>query len=128
MGAVNVTPFGKEIRKLRIDANEVLMNMADRLGITAAYLSSIENGKRDIPEDFIEKIVREQSLSDKQKKTLALAKAETQNKVILQMPENIKENQELYETAVLFARDLSKLNPKQLQKVQEILSSVQEEE
>ena len=52
----DVTVFGKYLRKMRIDCSEILGKMAGRLGISAAYLSAIENGCREIPEGFIEKI------------------------------------------------------------------------
>ena len=44
-----VTQFGKVLRKIRIDHNEVLLNMAQRLEVTASFLSAVENGKRNIP-------------------------------------------------------------------------------
>ena len=45
-----VTAFGKILRKMRIDTSEVLGDMAKRLGVSAAYLSSIENNGREIPD------------------------------------------------------------------------------
>ena len=45
-----ITNFGKFLRKLRIDNNEFLKDMAARLGVTVAYLSAIEHGKRDVPD------------------------------------------------------------------------------
>ncbi|HAH61855.1 MAG TPA: transcriptional regulator, partial [Treponema sp.] len=44
-----LTEFGKFLKKMRIDKSETLAVMAGKLGISAAYLSSIENGTRDIP-------------------------------------------------------------------------------
>ena len=43
-----VTAFGKILRKMRIDCSEVLGVMAKRLKVSPAYLSSIENGGREI--------------------------------------------------------------------------------
>ncbi len=51
-----LTNLGKQTKKLRIDNEELLMDMANKLGISASYLSSIETGKRKAPKDFIEKI------------------------------------------------------------------------
>lgn len=124
MGAATITPFGKELRKLRIDADEILLNMADKLGITAAYLSSIENGKRDIPKDFIKKISSVYSLSKDQIKVLETAMIETQQKIVMTFPEECKENKDFIETALLFARDISKLSKDQLREIRKILASV----
>lgn len=36
------TNYGKVLRKIRVDRDELLKDMAGKLGITSAYLSSIE--------------------------------------------------------------------------------------
>lgn len=124
MGAITITPFGKELRKLRIDLDEVLMTMADKLEITAAYLSSIETGRREIPKDFITKIANIYSLSEDQIKKLKLASVETQNKVTLEIPAECEDYDYLLETAFLFANNFLKLNKSQLENMRKILLSV----
>lgn len=47
-----VTPFGKALRKIRIDHNERLADMAERLSVSGSYLSSIEIGKKPVPENW----------------------------------------------------------------------------
>ena len=44
-----LTGFGKELRKLRIMAGELIRDMADKLEVTASYLSAVETGKRQVP-------------------------------------------------------------------------------
>lgn len=39
---VTLTPYGKEVRKLRVDADAKLRHMAEYMGVSVAYLSSIE--------------------------------------------------------------------------------------
>lgn len=51
-----LTDFGKLLRKIRIDHGEIIKDMADKLGVTASYLSAIENGKRNIPENWVDEI------------------------------------------------------------------------
>lgn len=41
--------FGKISRKLRIDHNELLLDMASYLGVSPAFLSKVENGKAKPP-------------------------------------------------------------------------------
>lgn len=41
--------FGKICRKLRIDHDELLMDMATCLGVSPAFLSKVENGKAKPP-------------------------------------------------------------------------------
>ena len=45
-----LTKFGKELRKIRIENDEILKDMADKLNVTAAYLSAVENGNRKVPD------------------------------------------------------------------------------
>ena len=52
-----VTALGKFCRKMRIDNGELLMDMAKKLGVSAAFLSKVENGKRKPPEDWENKII-----------------------------------------------------------------------
>jgi transcriptional regulator with XRE-family HTH domain len=49
-----LTPFGKKVRKLRIDVGVTLKSMADAMGVTSSYLSAIETGKRAVtdPEKY----------------------------------------------------------------------------
>jgi transcriptional regulator with XRE-family HTH domain len=51
-----VTDFGKFCRKLRIDNDELLKDMASKLKVTPSYLSAVEKGKRTIPSDWEQKI------------------------------------------------------------------------
>jgi transcriptional regulator with XRE-family HTH domain len=44
-----MTPFGDRIRKLRAERGITLKEMADGLGVSSAYLSALEHGKRGRP-------------------------------------------------------------------------------
>jgi transcriptional regulator with XRE-family HTH domain len=44
--------------------------MAEKIGISAAYLSAIENGKRQIPDSIYDSICKAYPLSEKDKKKL----------------------------------------------------------
>jgi len=50
--------FGKSLRVLRIKHDERLYDMACKLGVSPAFLSSVENGKRRIPVDWVTKIAK----------------------------------------------------------------------
>jgi HTH-type transcriptional regulator, competence development regulator len=58
-----MTPFGKELRHLRIDLMILAGEMASDLGISSSYLSQIEFGKKPIPDGFVDKICRAYLLS-----------------------------------------------------------------
>ena len=61
-----VTAVGKFLRKLRLDANEVLYDMSQRVGCSSAFISSLELGKRPVPSEFQQKIVQLYELSPEQ--------------------------------------------------------------
>lgn len=51
-----LTDFGKAVRKARLDTNETLSTMADALGVSPAFLSAMETGRKNISEEWIVKI------------------------------------------------------------------------
>ena len=71
------TKFGKELRKLRIDTDENISNMAEKLDISISYLSAIEAGTRNIPADLVDKLVKEYHLTEERRETLRQAEAES---------------------------------------------------
>ena len=52
-----LTEFGKAVRKARIDANETLLSMAEKIGTTPSFLSGMETGRKKIPTEWVEKII-----------------------------------------------------------------------
>jgi transcriptional regulator with XRE-family HTH domain len=44
-----MTPFGEKIRKLRLERGVTLKEMAAAIGVSPAYLSALEHGKRGRP-------------------------------------------------------------------------------
>lgn len=55
---MKLTPFGLCVRKLRLEANCRLKDMADELGCSSAYLSAIEVGKRPVTEETTIKTIK----------------------------------------------------------------------
>lgn len=53
-----MTPFGKEVRKMRIDADITMSAMAQGLGKTPSYLSAVELGEKPLSEEFANAIVK----------------------------------------------------------------------
>ncbi len=48
-----MTPFGEKIRALRQARNITLKQMADAVGVSSAYLSALEHGKRGRPSWYL---------------------------------------------------------------------------
>ena len=109
-----LTAFGKFCRKLRIEHEENLKDMAEKLGVTAAYLSAVEVGKRNIPAEWFNAIsnIYELSANEQQDLQEAIDSSVKQIKIDL---DNYSERQK--QTAAMFARKLSTLNDNELEKL-----------
>lgn len=54
-----LTPFGEKLRELRTRNDMSQKDMAAALGVSAAYLSALEHGKRGVPRwIFVQEIIR----------------------------------------------------------------------
>ena len=124
-GEVIMTDIAKFLKKLRIDNEKNLGDMAEDLGLSAAYLSAIENGKRVAPEELKDLLFQKYRLSEDQKLEFAKLVAESRNKVEIGLA-GIQEDilPEYVDTAVMFAHDLSQMNREQLAKVKDFLQEI----
>ncbi len=122
------TEIAKFLRKIRIDCDESLGDMAEKIGLSAAYLSAIENSKRTAPEDMKENLYKAYSLSEEQKLEFARLVAESRKKVEIGLS-GIQEEilPEYVDTAVQFAHDLSQMNRKQLAEIKDCLQRIKSE-
>ena len=48
------TRFGEEMRVLRTRRHQTQQDMAEVLGVTKSFLTSVESGRRSIPKDWID--------------------------------------------------------------------------
>lgn len=58
--------FGKFLQELRLSNKEKLKEMASNLDVTSQFLSALENGKKNIGNGIIEKIIDRYKLSEEQ--------------------------------------------------------------
>lgn len=58
------TLFGKALRKLRIERDETMMDMAAKLTCSPSFLSSIETGRKPVPAGFVNKLGAGYGLSE----------------------------------------------------------------
>lgn len=55
--------FGKCIAQIRIQRDLLLRDTAEDLGVSAAYLSNVEHGRKRVPDEWFEEICRLYGLS-----------------------------------------------------------------
>lgn len=81
---MNYTPFGMFFRTLRIKHNEILSDASKFLNVTGAYISSVECGKRPVPEEWADLITNHYDLDQ--------AEISEMNKAIEESKTSIKIN------------------------------------
>lgn len=59
-----LTKVGKFLKKLRVDNDELLMDMSLKLGVTPSHISAIEIGKIKLSDELRDKIVRVYGLDE----------------------------------------------------------------
>ena len=114
-----ITKFGKQLRKLRIDKTITLGSMAESIGISPSYLSSIETGKRNISDSFFNSVV---SYFDLQGDDVVMLKkmADLSQKEITLSLQDANDQQK--NSAVFFARRLNELSDEDLENINSILN------
>jgi len=58
-----LTPFGQAVRKHRVDREKTQSDIARALGVSVAFWSSIETGKKNIPGDLLDKLTQHLGLA-----------------------------------------------------------------
>ncbi|GHU74104.1 hypothetical protein FACS1894188_01360 [Clostridia bacterium] len=118
-----LTEFGRVLRKIRIDHAEIIKDMAEKLGVTASYVSTVETGKRNIPENWVEQISGMYNLDDDNRQQLKNA-AEISAKCIKLNLDNLALGRR--ETAILFAREFEKIDEDTVLKIKSLLRKEEE--
>ena len=112
-----LTSFGKTLRKIRIDHDELLKDMASKLGVTVAYLSAVENGKREVPDSWIDIISCKYGLADAEVVELQKCAYESKDNLRIDLNNVSVEEREL---ALAFARSFKTLTEEEMKTLNEI--------
>jgi HTH-type transcriptional regulator, competence development regulator len=117
---MSYTPFGEFVRILRIRNHEVMGDLAKVLGVTTPFISAVENGKRNVPADWLEKISTHYRLNASEKKELENVIDESQTQYKIQT-ENASHMQR--KVAMQFARSFGDLDDETAREILEILTN-----
>lgn len=96
-----LTPFGKTIRKARIDYGFTLKEVADKAGVSSAYLSAVETGKKPLTNDFVNGLLKAMDLPEDRNKEIIASAATHIHEVKLNHQGRTSEEVEF---AMMFAR------------------------
>jgi len=118
-GYAVVTAFGKFLRSLRLDIGELLLDMAEKLDVSSTFLSGVENGKRKIPSDWVERISSLYCLSAEKKTELQEAFYDANNAVEIGLTNLQQEQRDL---VFAFARKLESIPNDDMERIRKILN------
>lgn len=116
---MSVTKFGEYTRDLRIEKEENLRDMAEKLGVSSAFLSAVENGNKKIPKDWLEKISNIYNLTLEKKNQLKEIIFDVKNEIVFNLEKMTKKDKDF---AIVFARSFEVLTDEEKKKIQGILS------
>ena len=113
-----LTPFGKLVRKHRIDREMLLGTMADALGLSSAYISNIETGRKGSPKpDLVNKIADVLQLNPDARNELHRAAEESSKIIRFEVPVDVPGS----DLVAAFARRFDHLTEEQLAQMRAIL-------
>lgn len=78
-----LTPFGIAARKLRLDKGMRLLDLAHRMRCSAAFISAIETGRKQIPDGYVARVGRAMELSATDLRNLERAADQTRTDIRL---------------------------------------------
>ena len=113
------TRFGEFVRILRIKRHEVLGDMADTLGTSLAFLSAVENGRKNIPSSWFDILVSHYNLNDDEQNELrdAIDESKLQYKIV---PKSAGKLQR--QAAMCFTRAFDDMDDEMAQEIIDIIN------
>jgi len=116
------TILGDFLRKLRLSNKEILKDMAKNLGVSSAFLSAVENGKKKMPTAWEAKLQEIYNLTSAQMTELKDAVMESSDIVELNLKGSSAQNKEL---AISFARQFDTMDEQTSKAILEFLKRKQ---
>lgn len=114
-----LTDFGLEVRKLRLENQMRLKEMAEKLKKSSAFLSAVETGRKRIPVGLPERIAELLNLDEISAARLRRAAAKSVKSIRLDVSQRDEQAQEL---AVAFARRFPAMDQDDVQRLMKALT------
>jgi transcriptional regulator with XRE-family HTH domain len=112
---MKLTDFGKEVRKIRIDRNQLLKDMAAELEISSAFLSALETGRKQVPPGFVDRLALAYDLDEETVGRLHAIVSKSRTDFAIRLTKHATQDQR--EAAAVLARRFPGLNDQTVQKI-----------
>ena len=121
--AKELNSIGEFLRTIRMQNGEILKNMAEKLNVSSAFLSAVENGKKKMPADWEMKLKEIYNLNEEEIEKLKIAVLESGEKVEINIKDVSPKNRDL---AIVFARSFGELEDDAADAIKRILNKTGE--
>ena len=113
------TKYGEFLRVLRVKAHEVMGDTAKLLGVKTPFVSAVESGKRNVPEEWIPILIEHYKLDAEKQAELyeAIESSKTQMKINLMSASNTQRR-----LAVQFQRSFENLDEDTAEAIMKLLN------
>lgn len=113
-----MTKLAKILKNIRLEHGQVLKNMSDTLNVTSSYLSAVENGKRPMPEEWLERLKKAYNLSSEMLDKITEAADELRGSIKMNLDNATRTKKE---AAVVFARSFEEMDDRTAESIINIL-------
>lgn len=113
-----ISKFGVCLRTIREQEKDSLRQMAIKLGVSAAFLSAMEVGRKTIPVEYVDKIKGNYVLTQEQEIELENSIHETNERVPIELAAM---NEAQKDISLMFARKIKTADEELLRKLKEAL-------
>ena len=113
------TKFGEFMRVLRVKHHEVMGDIAVLLGISTPFLSAVENGKKNVPEEWFDILAEHYSLTDDEIKEMKYAAENSRNQIKIGLSKSESYQREV---ALQFARSFDDIDEDTAERILELLN------
>ena len=113
-----VTKFGRFCRDLRMDNGELLFDMAQKLNVSSAFLSKVENGKAKPPVNWKIDIRNEYNLDSEQANILSKCIDEARTVEVISLKDLSEDDRDMM---LKFARKLNNMDFESKMKIKDLL-------
>lgn len=114
------TEFGSTVQRLRQLAGMTLFEVAQKMNISTAFLSAVENGRKRVPDDFVQKLGQAMPQAKAQADELESLASQARGQVIVQLPKATAQDADL---ATVLARKFNSLSDTQKKRIRAILDN-----
>lgn len=115
----SLTPFGRALRKYRVDHGETQLDVANALGVTVSFFSAMETGMKNVPAETLRKLITHFRLGPDEAKQLRELAEVSQKEVRINLRNASAAHREV---AAGFARTFSELSDQQIDQLRRVLS------